>query len=110
MILGQNKREKWVIVFTDNLGFCEKDDDRIKETLNLFKDSNEEIFNIVVVGMSMEKESAQLIAKYLVDFNKSTYLDFDNIGKLKNQLKIMGTIKDEITFQNERYEADKKGE
>jgi hypothetical protein len=63
----------------------------------------------VVVGMSMEKESAQLLAKYL-NFNKSCYLDFDNIGKLKNVLKIMGTIKDEITFQNERYEADKKGE
>ena len=77
--------------------------------MNFFKENTEDIFNIVVVGMNMERESAQLLGKHL-EFNKSCYLDFDNIGKLKNILKIMGTIKDEITFQNERYEADKKGE
>lgn len=77
--------------------------------MNIFKENSEDIFNVVVVGMSMMKDSAQLLAKNL-EFNKSCYLDFDNIGKLKNILKIMGTIKEELTFQNERYEADKKGE
>ena len=108
IILGTNKRQKWIILFTDSFNFNEDDDDKIKEALSCFKENNDEIFNIVVVGINMEKESAQLLGKYL-DFNKSCYLDFDNVGKLKNILKVMGTIKDEISFQNERYEADKKG-
>lgn len=74
-----------------------------------FRENNEDIFNVVVVGMNMDKDSAQLLSRNL-EFNKSCFLDFDNIGKLKNILKIMGTIKDDITFQNEKYEADKKGE
>jgi hypothetical protein len=80
------------------------------ETILNFKDNSKGIFNIVVVGMNMEKESAQILEKTLENNNKSCYLDFENIGKLKNVLKIMGTVKEEINFQNERYEADKKGE
>ena len=96
-------------MFTDSFNFNERDEDKIREAFSLFKDNSDDIFNIVVVGMNMEKDSASLLGRFL-EFNKSCYLDFDNIGKLKNILKIMGTIKDEITFQNERYEADKKGE
>ena len=80
------------------------------ETMLNFKDNSKGIFNIVVVGMNMEKESAQILEKTLENNNKSCYLDFENIGKFKNVLKIMGTVKEEINFQNERYEADKKGE
>lgn len=77
--------------------------------MSIFKENKQDIYNIVVVGMSMEKESAHLLAKHL-EFNKSCYLDFDNVGKLKSILRIMGCIRDEMSFQNERYEADKKGE
>jgi hypothetical protein len=96
-------------LFTDSFNFTEREEDKIKETMANFKENNEDIFNVVVVGMNMDKDSAQLLSRNL-EFNKSCFLDFDNIGKLKNILKIMGTIKDDITFQNEKYEADKKGE
>ncbi len=96
-------------MFTDSFNFTEREEDKIKETMANFKENNEDIFNVVVVGMNMDKDSAQLLSRNL-EFNKSCFLDFDNIGKLKNILKIMGTIKDDITFQNEKYEADKKGE
>ncbi len=96
-------------MFTDSFNFSEREEDKIKETMANFRENNEDIFNVVVVGMNMDKDSAQLLSRNL-EFNKSCFLDFDNIGKLKNILKIMGTIKDDITFQNEKYEADKKGE
>ena len=96
-------------MFTDSFNFSEREEDKIKETMANFREYNEDIFNVVVVGMNMDKDSAQLLSRNL-EFNKSCFLDFDNIGKLKNILKIMGTIKDDITFQNEKYEADKKGE
>jgi hypothetical protein len=96
-------------LFTDSFNFSEREEDKIKETMANFRENNEDIFNVVVVGMNMDKDSAQLLSRNL-EFNKSCFLDFDNIGKLKNILKIMGTIKDDITFQNEKYEADKKGE
>lgn len=96
-------------MFTDSFNVSEREEDKIKESFSVFKECNEDIFNVVVVGMNMDKDSAQILGKHL-EFNKSCFLDFDNIGKLKNILKIMGTIKDDITFQNEKYEADKKGE
>ena len=41
------------------------------ETMLNFKDNSKGIFNIVVVGMNMEKESAQILEKTLENNNKS---------------------------------------
>ena len=51
-----------------------------------------------------EKERAKL----LMNFNRSAIIDFDDIAQLKNILKIMGIIKNEIIFANENYDAERK--
>ena len=58
--------------------------------------------------MGIDVKTSNKLSKYL-SFNKSCYLKFENISKLKNILKNMGTIQNENTFYNERYNADITG-
>ena len=98
-------RERWIIVFTDNFNSDLKDDS-IRELCNFFK-SKDPWFNVLIIGINVpliDKERANL----LLNFNKSAIIDFDDFSKLRNILKIMGVIRNDIIFPNENYDVDRK--
>jgi len=40
------------------------------------------------------------------DYNKNCYVDYDHLEKLKNNLRIIGDIKEKIDYINEVYESN----
>ena len=96
------KREKWVVVFTD------KFEVQNLKNKNKIVNLKRENYNVIVVGMGIDKNSAEAL-NLILNFNKSEVIEFENCGRLKSILKVHGTIRDEeMNLVNERYNSERK--
>ena len=95
------KREKWIIAITEGVGkndleYLQRND--IHESI--FK--NSENVNFILVEFGRENILKEFTHKF--NFNKSGILHISRLDRLRSKMKIVGNIKDEVVFIQERYD------
>ena len=102
-------RDKWVVIFTDKFEINENKEEKIiKNFLKFFENVN---ISVVIVGIKMKKNESEFLSQILKKCtrkNRSEYIDYENISRLKSIFKINGIIRDDDKiFLNERYQSEK---
>ncbi len=102
-LIGGLNNEKWLIVVSDSSSIINKDEfifDLSEAVKEVSKVKN--LFSICVVGISMDLEFKRRIWKAL-NFNKSCYLDYENIEDLRKYMLVSGEVQAETNFPFEKY-------
>ena len=112
---GEEKKEKYIILFTDMLNMELFDEEQIEKILGKLNEDKEVIFLLVgkneKIGITNENynnvnfNNYKKIEKLILSKfgEKSVEINFENMKKLKTILSINNLIKEDIIYPNEIY-------